>query len=278
MKRGMAKATRAAKTAGNSRSKDTLQDQGFWDRPVLVNLMADMLLVGGGFLLLWAAVAAVQRLPAFPLRQLIVTTPLDKVSPLQLEHTARTALTGNFFTVDLAAVKGAFERLPWVRNADVRRRWPDAIELSLEEHQAAARWTPKDGEVRLVNTHGEVFLAGAVTGLPGFSGPEGSASRILTRFAEFNDSLAPISRHLVSIQLSSREAWRLRLDDGVLLELGRDQPKHPLAERLTRFTETYPVARERMQAAIGVVDMRYPNGFALKTGVSAGTVEMSRSL
>jgi cell division protein FtsQ len=198
--------------------------------------------------------------------------------PDAAEHTARTALAGNFFTVDLATVKGAFERLPWVRHADVRRRWPDAIELSLEEHEAVARWTPKDGEMRLVNSHGEVFLAGGVTGLPGFAGPEGSAPRVLTRFAEFNGSLAPISRRLVSIQLSSREAWRLRLDDGVLLDLGRDQPKHPLAERLIRFTETYPAARERMQAAIGVVDMRYPNGFALKTSFSAGNVEMSRSL
>lgn len=274
----MAKATKSLKGGRNVRHKDPARDDGFWDRPVLIDLMADLLLVAGGFLLLWAAVAAVQRLPVFPLRQLIVTSRLDQVPRAQLEHTARTVLAGNFFTVDLDAVKSAFERLPWVRNVDVRRRWPDAIELALEEHKAVARWVPKEGEPRLVNEHGEVFLAGTSASLPGFAGPEGSAPRVLSRFAEFNSSLAVIDRHLVSVHLSSREAWRLRLDDGVLLELGRDQPKHPLSERLTRFTETYSAARERLQASIGTVDMRYPNGFALRTGGTDGNTEMSRSL
>lgn len=271
----MANATKTAKGGRNVLRADPAREDGFWDRPVLINLMADVLLVAGGFLLLWAAAATVQRLPVFPLRQLIVAAPLDRVSQVQLEHTARTALAGNFFTVDLDAVKGAFERLPWVRNADVRRRWPDAIELALEEHKAVARWTPKEGEPRLVNEHGEVFMAATSAELPGFAGPEGAAPRVLSRFAEFNGRLAVIGRQLVSIHLSSRDAWRLRLDDGVLIELGRDQPKHPPLERLTRFTETYPAVRERLQAAIGVVDMRYPNGFALRAG---GKTETSRQL
>lgn len=271
----MARATKTVKGGRNELREDSARDDGFWDRPVLINLMADMLFVAGGFLLLWVAVAAVQRLPMFPLRQLVVVSPLDKVSQVQLEHTARTALAGNFFTVDLEAVKSAFERLPWVRTADVRRRWPDAIELALEEHKAVARWTPKEGESRLVNPYGEVFIATTSAELPGFAGPEGAAPRVLSRFEEFNNGLAAIDRRLVAIHLSPRDAWRLRLDDGVLLELGRDQPKHPPLERLARFTETYPAVRARMQAAIGIVDMRYPNGFALRTG---GTTEMSRQL
>ena len=259
-----------ASSRGNIRVEPGSND-GFWDRPMLINLLADLLLLAGGTLLAWAGAMALQRLPVFPLKQLVVATPLDQVSRAQIEYTARNALAGNFFTVNLETAQTAFERMPWVRSASLRRLWPDGIELNLEEHRVAARWTPQDGETRLVSTRGEVFLASTREALPAFAGPEGSAPRVLARYQEFSDSLAAIGRKPVAIHLSAREAWQLKLDDGVVLELGRDQPKHPLAERLTRFTTHYAAvsgaARNRLQT-IGVVDMRYPNGFALRASKS----------
>jgi len=268
-----------AKARGNSTGKgggngrvENGSGEGFWDRPMLINLLADILLLAGGALLAWAGAMALQRLPVFPLKQLVVATPLDQVSRAQIEQTARNVLTGNFFTVNLETAQTAFERMPWVRSASLRRRWPDGIELELEEHRAAALWTPKEGEPRLVSTRGEVFAAASADkGLPIFAGPEGSAGRVLARYREFSDNLAAIGRKPVAIHLSAREAWQIRLDDGVLLELGRDQPKHPLLDRLNRFTSHYAAvsssAKSRLQT-IGVVDMRYPNGFALR-GIAA---------
>lgn len=259
-----------AKAAGNSKGNSRVEPRsgdGFWDRPMLINLLADLLLLAGGVLLAWAGVLVLQRLPVLPLKQLVVVTPLDQVARAQIEQTARTALSGNFLTVNLDAAQAAFERMPWVRSVSLRRHWPDGIELELEEHRAAARWTPQEGESRLVNTRGEVFMASTRESLPVFAGPEGSAPRLLARYQEFNDSLAAIGRKQVAIHLSAREAWQLKLDDGVVLQLGRDQLKASLAERVTRFTSHYPAvsssARSRLQA-IGVVDMRYPNGFALR--------------
>ena len=257
-----------AKARGNTRVEPGSGD-GFWDRPMLINLLADLLLLAGGVLLAWTGVMALQRLPVFPLKQLVVVTAPDQVSRAQIEHTARSALSGNFFTVNLDTAQAAFERLPWVRAASLRRVWPDGIELNLEEHRAAARWTPQEGEARLVNTRGEVFLASTLEPLPAFAGPEGSSSRVLARYQEFSESLTAIGRRPTAIRLSAREAWQLKLDDGVVLELGRNQPKHPLAERLSRFTTHYASvsssAKNRLQT-IGVVDMRYPNGFALRAG------------
>ncbi len=263
-----------AKTRGNAKGNTRIEAgaaDGFWDRPMLVNLLADVLLLAGGLLLVWAGAMALQALPVFPLRQLVVATPLDQVSRAQIEHTARSALSGNFFTVNLETAQTAFERMPWVRAASLRRLWPDGIELEVEEHRAAARWTPQDGEARLVSSRGEVFMASTRDSLPAFSGPEGSAPRVLARYREFSDDLNAIGRKPAAIHLSAREAWQIKLDDGVVLELGRDQPKHPLAERLNRFTTHYAsvsrLVKSRLQT-IGVVDMRYPNGFALKASKS----------
>ena len=255
--------------ARNSRIAPNASGRGLWDRPLLMNMLAELLFAVGGFLLLWSAVLGLQQLPAFSLRHLVVMKTTPQVSAQQIEYLARTAITGNFFTVDLAAARAVFQTLPWVRKAELRRVWPDVLELTLEQHQAAARWTPHEGEARLVNTYGEVFLASLddaeeTNKLPQFEGPEGSAPRLLERFQELSSALRPMVRAPASLLLSAREAWRVVLDDGLTLELGRDQAKHPISERLARFVAAYPIAQLRIQSPVKVVDMRYPNGFALR--------------
>lgn len=243
--------------------------EGLWDQPQLLNLAADLLMLLSAAVLGYAAVVSVVRLPFFPLKQLVVASSLDQVSPAQIEYAAQSSLEGNFFTVNLDNVRGAFEKLPWVRKASVRRRWPDGIELTIEEHVAVARWRGNESEARLVNSHGELFTAApsdGQTALPLFGGPEGSAAMMLARYREFAELLATLGRSSRTVTLSPRLAWQLRLDDGLTLELGRDQAKHPLHERLQRFTGIYAEVRARAKAPINAIDMRYPNGFALRLG------------
>lgn len=257
------KATKASSRQKNTRVKAQAGGNVFWDSPPLINLLADVLFFVGGVLLVWAGTLVLQRLPVFPLRQMIVTDTLHQISRTQLEQVARTAIIGNFFTVDLAAAQAALEQVPWVRRASLRRQWPDGLVLTLEEQQPVARWTPQGGTARLVNSHGEVFVADTVNTLPAFSGPEGSAAQVLARYHEFATALDNIQHKPVAVRFSPREAWQLTLDDGVVLELGRDLPQAPLTERLNRFTAHYATVKTRLHA-LSVVDMRYPNGFALK--------------
>ncbi|MCO5097454.1 MAG: cell division protein FtsQ/DivIB [Rhodocyclaceae bacterium] len=238
---------------------------GFWDRPQLMNLIADLLFFAAALGLGYAATLAVARLPFFPLRAVTVADPLQAVTQTQVEYAARNAVAGNFFTVNLEAVQAAFEKLPWVRKAEVRRRWPDGLELAIEEHVAAARWKHADGtEARLVNRQGEVFAASSSADLPLFVGPEGTAPLILARYQELQPLLEPIGRQPQSLALSPREAWQMRLDDGVLLELGRDQAKSRVNDRLQRFAAAYRQAAERLKVRTDVIDLRYPNGFAMR--------------
>lgn len=243
--------------------------EGFWERPDLMNLVSDLLFVCSSVILIYAAILEVVRLPFFPLQKLVVVTAPEQVTATQIEYATRSSLAGNFFTVNLDGVRTSFEKLPWVRKASVRRRWPNGIDVAIEEHVAVARWQNSADETRLVNHHGEVFsasLAGAQNLLPLFGGPEGSAPQLLARYYEFRDALATLQRKPQMLTLSAREAWQLRLDDGVVLDLGRDQAKHPLSERLQRFVETYSAVQARVKTQIAVIDMRYPNGFALRTG------------
>lgn len=254
-----------AKPRGNPRNVQAADPGGLWHQPALMNLLADVLIVLAAAGLAWAALTALQRLPLFPLRELVLTETPRQVSAEQIEDAARGAVVGNFFTVDLEAAQTAFEKLPWVRKVAVRRQWPDALSVTLEEHQAVARWRQLNGEPALVNAQGEVFFAERPAGaprLPQLSGPDGSAPEILARYAEFNGKLAGIGRRIETVALTPRRAWQLKLDDGVAIELGREQAEHSLAERLERFAAYYPKLQQRV-GAIRVADMRYPNGFVL---------------
>ena len=255
----------SGRRARAARPARAVEGNGLWDRPQLLNLISDVLMVVGAAGLGYAAVAALSRLPAFPLREVVVMTPLAQVTNAQLEYVARSSLRGNFFTVDLDDVRASFEKLPWVRRADVRRRWPGGVEVRLEEHVASAYWrVGETGDMRLVNRYGEVFSAASNAKMPVFSGHECSSSVLLAKFDEFTGKLGPLGKQLVGVSLSAREAWQLKLDDGLTIELGHDQVKAPIDERLARFVRHYPKARTELNMNVAVVDLRYPSGFALR--------------
>jgi cell division protein FtsQ len=71
------------------------------------------------------------------------------------------------------------------------------------------------------------------------------------------------------VALSPRLAWLLKLEDGMLVELGREQAKAPIRMRLQRFVDYYPTLSETRHGRPMAVDMRYPNGFALRFPASA---------
>lgn len=243
------------------RARETV---GLWHRPALLDLVSDLLLLFALLATVYAAVVWVLNRPLFPVREVIVTTPPAQVTTAQIEFAARSAIRGNFFSVSLEDVRMAFEKLPWVRRAEVRRSWPDALELRLEEHQAVAYWRVPDSEaVHLVNRQGEVFIAASNAAMPEFSGPQGSAGYLLARHRAYSEMVAPLQRRLTGLWLSAREAWRLQLDDGMVIVLGREQERAPLEQRLERFVATWPQAREKVGIQVAVADLRYPRGYAL---------------
>jgi len=247
---------------------------GFWDRPGVMHMIADLLTFAATIALGYAAVVAALRLPFFPLREVVVATPIRQVTEAQLEYAARRSVLGNFFTVDLESVRQAFEKLPWVRRAQVRRLWPNGIELAIEEHVAVAAWGQGEGDSRFVNAQGEVFAATGAAVLPRLAGPEGSSAEVLKRYQEFAQTLAAVDRKPQSVMLSSRLAWQVQLDDGLLIELGRDQPKSPVGERLRRLVSVHSDVAARLPFSAAVIDLRYPNGFAVR---AAGNRTESKS-
>lgn len=227
-----------------------------WDKPGTLNALADALFVLALVGTLTAAVAWVVRLPVFPVRVVLVVAPLTHVTREQVEDIVRREVRGTFFTLRLDAARAAFETLPWVRRAEVRRQWPGRLEVTLTEHVPLARW----GKTGLVNVSGEVFEAAFDGALPLFVGPPGAAKEMAIQFDHFRRSLAAIGKVPGELHVTPRRAWQVRLEDGLTLDLGREQ----VEERLRRFVATYPRTIARMARPVDRVDLRYANGFAAR--------------
>ncbi len=235
-----------------------------WHKPQLMNAVSDLLFVAAAAALLVAGVLWGMRMPWFPVREVVVMHGLEEVRRGEIERSVAGLLRGNFFSINLEILRQSLEKLPWVRHAEVRRQWPARLEVRIEEHRPAARWG--DGASYLVNTFGEVFAATLTRDipLPRLSGPAGSSMEVLRYYEEFSRILRPVGRRPEKVVLSPRLAWFLSLEDGMHVELGREQAKAPISVRMQRFAEVYPTLSDGRRTRPLAVDMRYPNGFALR--------------
>ncbi len=227
-----------------------------WNNALALTRIANAVLLIVSVVLLAALVWRIANIEVFAVKGIDVVGNVAHVTREQVRTIAANELKGTFFTVDLRGAQAAFEKLPWVRRVDVRRRWPDRLEIVVEEHRALARW----GNSALVNSQGEMFEGASNQRLPVFEGPAGSHFEITGNYLRFNQSLALIGRQVKRVQVSERRAWRLVLDDGTLIELGRDG----VVRRLQSFVTAYARSVGELGGATDYVDLRYSNGFAVR--------------
>jgi cell division protein FtsQ len=231
-----------------------------WDNPRLLNLAADALYVAGAVLLAALVWHAALRAPQAPVRAIALTGDLAHVDAQAVQGQLAGRVAGNFFGMNLDEVRRLVAELPWVRRVDVRREWPDRLVVRIEEHRALARWSG----TRLVSEQGELFEGATDAPLPQLSGPPGTEREVTRRYLAMRELVAPLGVELAQLALSARYAWQAKLSNGLVLELGRDQARSPVEERLARFVATYPRVVASLNRRLDYVDLRYPNGFAIR--------------
>ena len=242
----------------------------------LMNAVASTVYVLAAVGALVAGVLWLMRSPLFPIRAIQLDGDLVRNSVPTIRANAAPLLAGNFYSVDLQQGRAAFEAVPWVRRAVVRRVWPDRLAVRLEEHRAEALWEGSDGAEspgdKLVNSHGEVFEANVgdveQDGLPSFAGPEGSAQHVLLLYRRLEPVLARLDLGIDRLQLTARGSWRAETDSGALIELGRGNDEEVLA-RAERFARTLTQVTGRYGQPLEYADLRQAGGYALRLrGVS----------
>lgn len=248
----------------------------------LMNMTATVLFVGCALGVLVAGGAWLLRQPAFSIGHIAVEGDLVHTSALSLRANVAPQLVGNFFTVDLEAARRAFEQVPWVRSAHVRREFPSGLRVQLQEHDVAAYWGP-EGSATLVNSQGDVFEADAddveQDGLPRLLGAPERSAEMLDMVRRLAPVLAPLGAGIDTLELTGNGGWRVLLAGGAVLELGSGTQEQLLA-RAHRLVHTLPgVAQQqgRRADALEYADLRYADGYALRLrGVTTVATEAQR--
>jgi cell division protein FtsQ len=199
----------------------------------------------------------------FDFRRIEIAGDVRHVSRAAVRAAISGHLAGNYFTIRLDRARQAFETLPWVAQASVRRIWPNRLRVTLTEHRALGQWS--DG--RLLSDAGVIFVANPAEAeadgpLVSFSGPPAYAPDAVRNFRQLGALLAPLRLRIVSVHISDRGSWRLTTTPQMQLELGRDEPPGRLQQRLARIVSAYPVVMARLDGAATRFDARYSNGFA----------------
>lgn len=194
----------------------------------------------------------------WPLRTLRVQGSLARVDRAQLQAAVLPHARRGFFAVDLGAIQRTVDALPWVERAEVRKHWPDVLEVRIVEHRPFARW----GEQQLLSEHGRLFPVGklqAPAGLPLLDGPEGRVPEVVALYNQAREQLADAGG-VLGVALDRRGSWSITLRDGTRVVLGRNDP----GARLARFAPMVPqLAAQNPQRRLVRADLRYTNGFAL---------------
>lgn len=243
-----------------------------WSDVRLLNIATGLLVSSLLVIALTTAVQWAMRRSMFDLNAVTIVgadgTPLRHVNAVTVRAVAIPELKGNLFTIDLKAARRAFEAMPWVRRAVVARRWPNRLVVEIEEHVPFAVW----GDGRGVNTHDELFAVNNAEldqygDLPNLNGPLGTEARVAQRFRDLRQWFAPIGLAPATVDLSSRFAWSVQLEGNgreVSVELGREQDDTTLEQRSRRFVAAWKPVLARVGRVPQAVDLRYPNGFAIR--------------
>ncbi|MBT4759910.1 MAG: FtsQ-type POTRA domain-containing protein [Nitrosomonadales bacterium] len=191
-----------------------------------------------------------------PINEILIKGEYQHIDRDQINLISNEYVQGNFFNINLYEARKAFKQLPWVRDVDLRRKWPDQLEVIIEEHKPIARWDGKG----LVNDKGEIFTASTEDNLPIFMGPEDFVKEITIKFREINKILDKELIHISIIKLSERLSWEIKTNNFIRVVLG----KRNVTTKVKRFIENYQFVLAELKSEIDYVDMRYRDGFSVR--------------
>ena len=214
----------------------------------LVSLLAD----SGGKLKLPVIITSL------PIKYVRVEGVFQHLGKDELRTALEPLVTTGFFEADMQEIDQVVSALPWVDTVSVKRVWPDTIALKISEKKPFARW----GETGLITEQGVIFTPKSIDSFKNLvilKGPEQQQAKVLEIMKGIKTALADQSMALSEFSINERWAWTIKLTNGLEIILGREEQ----LKKLQRFLKTLAILKPEHIAAMTIVDLRYPNGYAV---------------
>ena len=245
-----------------------------WNHPDRMQKLSRFLMRCFAVMMVVGALVWLSQHPVFALKQIqvepVTGQTLKHINKSIVKRQVLETVQGNFFSVRLEDVKRGFESMPWVRHANVRRVWPNGLIVSIEEQKPFGTWGGPDSH-ELINHYGEIFTGRVSENsddirLVDFHGPDDAGKEVMSLYEKASNWFKPWGAEVVSLALTERYAWHIKLSNGMKVEFGRDEEssdKTLTEARVARLFKYWPQVQERWSNRIDAVDLRYAHGFAV---------------
>jgi cell division protein FtsQ len=193
--------------------------------------------------------------------------PIDEVSIVgarhmdhqTIQHSLNPLVSQGFFGVEVDAIKDRILQMPWVEDVSVRRIWPNQVWVMITEKKPIANWNRE----ALLSSTGDLFTPekkNTPIDLPQFIGPEGKHIYVMEYFNQLNSLLSPLRFKVVRLELTHTRLWNITLNNGMKLTVNHKD----FLTRFSHFVKVYPKVVGNRASEIEHVDLRYPNGLAIR--------------
>ena len=224
--------------------------------------------------------------PNFHLKYLILNISSDNVQhvkPKELKKLVIMELNGTALTTDLGPIYKSVLSHPWIKEATVRRIWPNKILVNLVEHNIIGVWS--DG--RFVTQAGKLLQFDKRQSesinkekncfLLKLDGPNETVTAVLDRARMISKKASKVGLQTTGVQLTSQYDWRVFFSNGMKMELGGENLETPLEKRLDNFFNSIVWVRKKIKKDLISVDLRYAQGFAFEES-KISSVKTTRSI
>jgi len=202
--------------------------------------------------------------------------PLTKIQVSGIQHASLKQLTTtlqdlsrgkNLLILNFSDTRRRLLATPWVKAANIQLRWPNTLQITLQEHQPLAHWQPDhiptDSitlDTTLVATDGQLFTVPTVPmELPTIVGPVQQLPEILNHYRTYTSIFQNTGYQITEFRTNARQATTITLNHGLKLLLGRGN----LAPRLQRTLKLLKVTQQFTNLPTKTtinLDLRYTNG------------------
>ncbi|HCL65451.1 MAG TPA: cell division protein FtsQ [Rhizobium sp.] len=181
------------------------------------------------------------------------TSEIDILQLLGLDGTT------SLLALDIDASRRSLSGLPWVESAEVRKIYPNTVEVVLHERKAYGIWQ-HGSELSLIERNGSVIgplRDNKFSVLPLFVGrdAEVAAASVESEFARWPEIASRVKAY---VRVASRR-WDIHLDSGIVVKLPEEGLDAALALLSRLQAEQQVLARD-----IAAIDLRLPDRTAIQ--------------
>jgi len=203
------------------------------------------------------------RMPnLWPIEKIAVIGDVKHVTQKQLASILSSEGNAGMLTVDLSDLRHKISQMPWVKNVQIRKSWPDTLSFIFEEYEPIAivnnSYLTETGN--LVEQSGYQHKEHILTLVINESkiGKPLDLLLLVKRMQKIQKSLTSHQLAIENMEISESNSWLIRIENKFLIKIGRKKQ----LERIENFLQVYAAIENKNK--LESIDLRYSNGLAVK--------------